>query len=96
MVGIVAIGMTFVILTGGIDLSVGSVAGLTGVIFGLALQQFPIPVSIACAIVGRGRHRFHIGRPDRLVRTGRVRRDPRHDGDRPEPCLHTLRGDVDH
>ena len=28
--GIVAIGMTFVILTGGIDLSVGSVAGLTG------------------------------------------------------------------
>jgi ribose transport system permease protein len=51
VVGIVAIGMTFVILTGGIDLSVGSVAGLTGVIFGLALQQFPIPVSIACAIV---------------------------------------------
>jgi ribose transport system permease protein len=29
VVGIVAIGMTFVILTGGIDLSVGSVAGLT-------------------------------------------------------------------
>jgi ribose transport system permease protein len=51
VVGIVAIGMTFVILTGGIDLSVGSVAGLTGVVFGLALQQFPIPVAIACAIV---------------------------------------------
>jgi ribose transport system permease protein len=50
VVGIVAIGMTFVILTGGIDLSVGSVAGLTGVIFGLALQQFPIPVAIVCAI----------------------------------------------
>ncbi len=32
VVGIVAIGMTFVILIGGIDLSVGSVAGLTGVI----------------------------------------------------------------
>lgn len=28
-IGIVAIGMTFVILTGGIDLSVGSVAGMT-------------------------------------------------------------------
>src|SRR4051794_8204278 len=51
VVGIVAIGMTFVILTGGIDLSVGSVAGLTGVVLGQALQQFPIPVAIALAIL---------------------------------------------
>src|SRR5579863_578217 len=29
--GIVSVGMTFVILTGGIDLSVGSVAGLSGI-----------------------------------------------------------------
>jgi ribose transport system permease protein len=50
VVGIVAIGMTFVILTGGIDLSVGSVVGLTGVVFGLALQHFDIPTSIVCAI----------------------------------------------
>jgi ribose transport system permease protein len=47
--GIVAIGMTFVILTGGIDLSVGSVVGLTGVILGLALHHFSIPVAIALA-----------------------------------------------
>src|SRR3954447_8160099 len=51
VVGIVAIGITFVILTGGIDLSVGSVAGLTGVVLGLSLQQFPIPVAIALAIL---------------------------------------------
>jgi ribose transport system permease protein len=50
VVGIVAIGMTFVILTGGIDLSVGSVAGLTGVILGLALQHFNIPISVALAV----------------------------------------------
>src|SRR5271156_1812384 len=50
VVGIVAIGMTFVILTGGIDLSVGSVAGLTGVVLGLALQHFDIPISVALAI----------------------------------------------
>jgi ribose transport system permease protein len=50
VIGIVAIGMTFVILTGGIDLSVGSVAGLTGVILGLALQHFNIPISVALAI----------------------------------------------
>ena len=47
--GIVAIGMTFVILTGGIDLSVGSVVGLTGVILGLALHHFSIPIAIALA-----------------------------------------------
>jgi ribose transport system permease protein len=49
VVGIVAIGMTFVILTGGIDLSVGSLAGLTGVVLGLALHHFPIPVAVALA-----------------------------------------------
>jgi ribose transport system permease protein len=37
-VGIMAIGMTAVILTGGIDLSVGSIMGLVGVICGLVLQ----------------------------------------------------------
>src|ERR1700722_15713393 len=51
VVGIVAIGMTFVILTGGIDLSVGSVAGLTGVILGLSLRHFPIPVSVFLAVL---------------------------------------------
>jgi ribose transport system permease protein len=50
VIGLVAIGMTFVILTGGIDLSVGSVAGLTGVILGLAVQEVPIPLAIAAAV----------------------------------------------
>jgi ribose transport system permease protein len=50
VIGIVAVGMTFVILTGGIDLSVGSVAGLTGIILGLALQNMPIPLAILCAV----------------------------------------------
>ena len=35
-IGIMAIGMTAVILTGGIDLSVGSLMGLVGVVCGLA------------------------------------------------------------
>ena len=34
-----AIGMTFVILTAGIDLSVGSIVGLTGIVAGLLLDQ---------------------------------------------------------
>ena len=37
--GIIAVGMTFVILTGGIDLSVGSVVAVTSVICGYLLQQ---------------------------------------------------------
>jgi erythritol transport system permease protein len=36
---ILAIGMTFVILTGGIDLSVGSVAGLGGMVMGYLITQ---------------------------------------------------------
>ncbi len=35
---IVAVGMTFVILSGGIDLSVGSIVALSGVVLGAALQ----------------------------------------------------------
>jgi erythritol transport system permease protein len=36
---ILAIGMTFVVLTGGIDLSVGSVVGLTAMVAGLLIDQ---------------------------------------------------------
>jgi len=36
---ILAIGMTFVILTGGIDLAVGSIVGFTGIIAGLLINQ---------------------------------------------------------
>ena len=36
--GILGIGMTYVIITGGIDLSVGSVVAITGVIVGSLLQ----------------------------------------------------------
>lgn len=51
VIGLVSIGMTFVILTGGIDLSVGSVAGLTGIVLGLALKDYPIPVAMLMAVV---------------------------------------------
>ncbi|MGD0741392.1 MAG: hypothetical protein ABR957_17515, partial [Terracidiphilus sp.] len=36
---LLAVGMTFVILTGGIDLSVGSIAGLGGMVAGYLLTQ---------------------------------------------------------
>ena len=37
--GLIALGMTFVILTGGIDLSVGAILGLTGMILGLLITN---------------------------------------------------------
>ena len=37
-IGIMALGMTTVIVTGGIDLSVGSVMGLAAIVAGLVLQ----------------------------------------------------------
>ncbi len=52
VLGIVAVGMTLVILTGGIDLSVGSIAGLSGIVLALLLKEFPIPVAIFLAIGG--------------------------------------------
>jgi ribose transport system permease protein len=50
--GIVALGMTFVILTGGIDLSVGSILAVVGVLFGMMIKSgVPIPAAIAVAIL---------------------------------------------
>jgi ribose transport system permease protein len=47
VVGVIAIGMTCVMLTGGIDLSVGSLVALAGVVLGSALQRgAPVPVAV--------------------------------------------------
>jgi ribose transport system permease protein len=42
-IGVMALGMTPVIITGGIDLSVGSVMGLVAIVCGLVLLKQPIP-----------------------------------------------------
>jgi ribose transport system permease protein len=48
---IVAVGMTFVILSGGIDLSVGSIVALSGVVLGTALKSGqPMPVALMLAL----------------------------------------------
>ncbi|EIC83573.1 galactofuranose ABC transporter, permease protein YjfF [Serratia sp. M24T3] len=49
--GIVAVGMTFVILSGGIDLSVGSVIAFTGVALAKLIGQYGVPPFYAFAIV---------------------------------------------
>jgi ribose transport system permease protein len=49
---IVAVGMTYVIISGGIDLSVGSIVALSGVALGAALQDGQaVPIALAIAIL---------------------------------------------
>ncbi len=52
VVAILALGQTFVIVSGGIDLSVGSVLGLSGIVFGWAtvVAGLPLPVALALGI----------------------------------------------
>jgi rhamnose transport system permease protein len=51
-VGLIALPMTFVIITGGIDLSVGSTVGLCAILLGYSWKTFgfPLPLAIAFAL----------------------------------------------
>ena len=51
IIAIVAVGMTFVIITGGIDLSVGSVLAFAGVVMASVLHAgVPVPLALAAAL----------------------------------------------
>ncbi len=52
-VSIVAVGETLVIITAGIDLSVGSVAAFSAVVAGRTIQNygFPVPLGIVCGVL---------------------------------------------
>jgi rhamnose transport system permease protein len=49
-VGLVAMPMTFVIVTGGIDLSVGSVLGLCAILLGAMWQNLGLPLELSIAL----------------------------------------------
>jgi ribose transport system permease protein len=54
-IGIISMGMLLVILTGGIDLSVGSIVAMVGVLCALFTQTMPLPLviiaSLACGLL---------------------------------------------
>ncbi len=50
-VGLVALPMTFIIVTGGIDLSVGSILGLCAILLGVLWQGLGIPLGIVLILV---------------------------------------------
>lgn len=49
-IGVMAIGMLFVILTRGIDLSVGSIAALGSVMTAILVKDYPLPVALSIVI----------------------------------------------
>ena len=49
-VGLIAIIMTFVIVTGGIDLSVGSILGLVAILLGVFWKDLGLPLPVAMAL----------------------------------------------
>lgn len=49
-VGLIAIIMTFVIVTGGIDLSVGSILGLVAILLGVFWKDLGLPLPVAIAL----------------------------------------------
>jgi rhamnose transport system permease protein len=51
-VGLIALPMTFIIITGGIDLSVGSIVGLCAIMLGYSWKNFgfPLPLAIVFAL----------------------------------------------
>ncbi|RBP02839.1 monosaccharide ABC transporter membrane protein (CUT2 family) [Roseiarcus fermentans] len=55
-IGLIALPMTFVIITGGIDLSVGAIVGLSAVMLGYSWKTFgfPLPLAIAFALAVGG------------------------------------------
>jgi rhamnose transport system permease protein len=52
-VGLIALPMTFIIVTGGIDLSVGSIVGLCAILLGYSWKtfDFPLPLAIGFALL---------------------------------------------
>lgn len=46
-VGLIALSMTFIIITGGIDLSVGSIVGLCAIMLGYSWKSFGFPLPLA-------------------------------------------------
>ncbi len=51
--GIIAVAMTFIIVSGGIDLSVGSILGLSAIVLGMAWKDLglPLPLAMLLAVV---------------------------------------------
>jgi ribose transport system permease protein len=77
-VGIIALGMTAVIITGGIDLSVGAVLALSGMVIGMSMNVgtpfwLAVPLALGASLLVGGFHGVmiaHVGMPPFVVTLG--------------------------
>ena len=85
-IGLLALGMTPVIISGGIDISVGSTMGLAGVVYGVLLQaNWPFaPAAIAALLTGLACGSLQWIH-DRLCASAAFRGDARHAERVPQP-----------
>src|SRR5438045_1170855 len=67
-IGIIALGMTFLMITGAFDLSVGATAGLSAIVCSYAIAKLNLPISVAIlaglgngALVGLGNGFVELG-----------------------------------
>ena len=90
VLGVMAVGMTLVILIGGIDLSVGSVLALSGMVMGYLgdNRQWPFVIAILVALDRLGRVRPDVGPDGDPPEHAGVHRDARDDVDRPRRRQH--------
>ena len=65
VIGIIAVGMTFTIITAGIDLSVGSLLAVAGIMSGLFAQKDPTPLNVDARLRAADRRRAARRRAER-------------------------------
>ena len=80
---VVALGMNFVLLAAGVDLSVGATMYLAAVVVGLGLPDAPVWVCLLASVVGRRMLRRDQCLADRSTRVARIHRDAGDDLRRP-------------
>ena len=92
--GVLAIACTFVIITGGIDLSVGTLMTFCAVMAGVVLTYWglPLPLGIVAAIVAGALCGLRLGRADRQAEDPALHRHAGHDADAQGPVA----GDLGH
>ena len=84
IVGLLGIGMTFVILTAGIDLSVGSIVGFSAIAFASAMENgAPWPLAMLIGLAAGALAGAINGLGITKGRLAAVHHDPRHARDRP-------------
>ena len=98
VLGVMAVGMTLVILIGGIDLAVGSVMALAMMVLGYlnVVLGVPMPLAISLALCAASPERIDRGIIDHTIQRAALHCNARDDVDCARHCQHDHRRPADH